>query len=125
MHLSKANVNVFYAVLEKRFNMSRKEAVSIKTWMMRKLAERQMSTNKFVLLTGNRITNATLFRWYNGTFYPSEKKMRIICQTLSALPIKEGGKPDRYEQVSLLDAMGEIVGKFKEEGPTPEYPRRK
>jgi hypothetical protein len=88
----------------------------IKTWLLHKLAERQMSTNRFVQQTGNRITNASVFRWYNGTFRPTEEKLKIICETLTSLPISEKGKPLRYEEVRLEEALKQL-GTKKEERP--------
>lgn len=86
----------------------RKEFNHIKQWMHKKLAERAMSTNKFALKTGNRITNASLFRWYNGTFRPTPEKLSIVCETLSRLPIMEEGKPPRFEEVPLWEALAQF-----------------
>jgi hypothetical protein len=83
----------------------------VKEWMEKKLAERQMSTNRLVLLTGNRINNASIFRWYNDTFRPTAEKMQIICETLSKLPILEEGRPPRYEDVPLREAMAQFSEK--------------
>lgn len=88
--------------------MSKKEFNHIKQWMHKKLTERKMSTNRLVLLTGNRVTNATLFRWYNDTFRPTPEKLQIVCETLSKLPIIEKGKPPRYEEVPLWEAMAQF-----------------
>jgi hypothetical protein len=89
---------------EKDFN-------NVKVWMEKKLAERKMSTNRLVLLTGNRINNASIFRWYNDTYRPTAEKMQIICETLSKLPILEEGKPPRFEHVPLHEAMAQFSEK--------------
>lgn len=92
----------------------------VKQWMEKKLAERKMSTNKLVLLTGNRINNASIFRWYNDTFRPTAEKMQIICETLSKLPILEEGKPPRFEEVPLHEAMAQFTEK-----PRSDYTKRR
>ena len=87
---------------------------NIKDWLKEKLAERQMSTNMFVLKTGNRVTNATLFRWYNDTFRPNKNnpdKLQIVCETLSQLPILEEGRPPRFEEVPLKEALAQYTEK--------------
>jgi hypothetical protein len=96
----------FYLMKEQDFNY-------VKEWMHEKLAERKMSTNMFVIKTGYLLTNATVFRWYNDTFRPSEKSMQIVCDTLSLLPILEEGKPPRYEEVPLGEGMAQFSARKK------------
>jgi hypothetical protein len=105
MHHFGSDVNVFYAVFEKGMIMGGKDFYNVKEWLQYKLAERKMSTNRFVLLTGNKVTNATIFRWYNGTFSPKEETMEIVCETLSRLPILKEGEPPRFEEVPLWEGM--------------------
>lgn len=81
---------------------------NIRSWLLAKLAERRMSTSRLTLMTGNRITNATLFRWYNGTFIPTPEKLSLVCETLSGLPILEEGKPPRFEEVLLREGLAQL-----------------
>ena len=81
---------------------------NVKAWMEQKLAERKMSTNKLVLLGGNKINTASIFRWYNDTFRPTPEKMQIVCETLSKLPILKDGEQPRYEDVPLSEALAQF-----------------
>jgi hypothetical protein len=71
--------------------------------MYKKLKERKMSVGKLVVATGNLITNASIFRWMNGTSIATDDKLHLVCKALSNLPIIEEGKPPRYERVSLQE----------------------
>lgn len=84
--------------MEKDFN-------NIKVWLENKLYERGLSTSKMTRLTGYKISNASVFRWYNDTFRPTAEKMDIVCRTLSALPLTHVGGPPVYEEVHLADAL--------------------
>lgn len=88
--------------------MSQKDFNHVKKWLTAKLAERGVSTNQFVVEMGEGITNASVFRWYNDTFRPSTEKMMLVCETLSRLPIKEEGRPPRYEKVPLEEGMAQF-----------------
>lgn len=81
---------------------------NIKTWMVDKLTARGMSTNHFVVETGYRITNASLFRWYSGRCLPSSEKMAIVCETLSGLPVLIDGVQPWFEEVHLSEGMSQF-----------------
>lgn len=81
---------------------------NIKEWLTGKLAERKLSTSRLTLRTGNRITSASVFRWYSDTFRPCVEKMDLVCKTLSRLPILKEGEPTRYEEVPLWEGMAQF-----------------
>lgn len=89
--------------------MAERDFNHVKEWLQNKLAERKLSVNGFALKTGNHITAATIFRWFNDTFRPTPEKMLIVCKTLSDLPILEDGEPPRYEEVPLREAMARFT----------------
>lgn len=81
----------------------------VKEWMQEKLAERRISMSNFVVETGHKVTNATIFRWYNDTFRPTPEKMDIVCKTLSSLPIIEEGEQPRFEHVPLREGLAQFT----------------
>jgi hypothetical protein len=92
--------------------MSERDFNNLKTWMETKLYERGLSTNRFTLLTGNRITNATLFRWYSDKFRPNRRnpdKLQLVCDTLSKLPIMIEGELPWFEDVPLREALAQFT----------------
>jgi hypothetical protein len=88
--------------------MREKEFNNVKSWLLKKLGDRQISTNMLATIIGLGITNATLFRWYNGTHRPNRKKMEIVCTALSSIPIRKEGEPIRYEEVLPEDGMAQF-----------------
>lgn len=89
--------------------MSARDYNNVKVWMNDKLAERNISLANFVVKTGHKITNASVFRWYADTFRPTPEKMDIVCKTLSNLPILEEGRPPRFEEVPLREGLAQFT----------------
>lgn len=88
-----------------------KEFNYIREWLERKLSERKLSVSNLTVETGHRITNATIFRWYNGTFRPTTDKLDIVCKALSKIPILEEGRQPRFEEVSPWEALSQFTPK--------------
>lgn len=85
----------------------------VKPWLQQKLKERRVSVNRFALITGFEISHASIFRWYNDTYRPSPETMKMVCETLSKLPIIEDDGTERFEDVPWSEGLRQYVPKMK------------
>jgi hypothetical protein len=98
--------------------MSKKN--NVRPWLLKRLKERGQSVSHFTLLTQNRITTATIFRWFNDTHRPTEKTMRLVCDTLSTTPLTDG----TFKKVPLAEGMAQFKSRIRRQGVRGKFGNR-
>lgn len=61
---------------------------NIRPWLSQKLKERGItSVDSFCIATASRINPTAVWRWYADDCRPYPATMKIVCETLSRLPV--------------------------------------
>lgn len=93
--------------------MQEKDYNYLGVWLRAKLAARQVSISKFVLLMKYAMTNATVFRWLNDTYRPEAEHMKLVCQTLSELPVRLPDGTEYFEDVPWSEGLAQYTPRPK------------
>jgi hypothetical protein len=76
----------------------------IKPWLDKKLKERRMSVDRFCVATKCVISPITVRRWYNDTCRPYPEHMKVVCETLSKVPVFKKGS-QYFEEVPWSEGL--------------------
>jgi histidinol phosphatase-like enzyme len=95
----------------KRNPLSEKDFNHVEQWLRKKLEERGVSIHRFTLLTGFKISNASIHRWFRDVYRPSPETMKMVCETLSKLPIIEKDGSERFEEVPWSEGLKQYTPK--------------
>jgi len=100
------HVKVFYTA--SRECQMAEDFNNVKVWMEGKLRDRGLSTSRLTHLTGYKISSASVFRWYNDTFRPTENNMQLICDTLNRVPLVTNSATPKFQEVPLAEGMAQF-----------------
>jgi hypothetical protein len=75
--------------------------------------DRKISVNRFALITGFKISHTSIFRWFNDTYRPSPETMKMVCETLTRLPVVDGDGNQKFEEVYWSEGLRQYVPKAK------------
>jgi hypothetical protein len=78
---------------------------NIKPWLTKKLKERKMSVDRFCVSTNFAINPTSVRRWYNDTCRPYPEHMKVVCETLSRLPVYRKDGSHHLERVPWTEGL--------------------
>lgn len=79
---------------------------NIKPWLSKKLEERGItSVESFCVHTGSVINPTAVWRWYSDAYRPYARTMKVVCETLSKLPIKLPNGDEYLEHVPWSEGL--------------------
>lgn len=84
---------------------------NIKPWLSKKLKARRLSVDKFSIATGSVINPTAVRRWYSDSCRPYARTMKLVCETLSWLPIIADDGTEWLEDVPWSEGMAQYSPK--------------
>jgi hypothetical protein len=84
---------------------------NIKPWLTKKLKERRMSVDRFCVATKFVVNPTSIRRWYNDTCRPYPEHMKIVCETLSRLPVFRKDGSQYFETVTWKEGLSKYKAK--------------
>lgn len=102
----------------------------IKPWLSRKLRERNLSVDRFSIATESVIEPTAIRRWYSDTCRPYARSMKIVCETLSRIPVIGKNGSVWLEYVPWSEGLAQYAPKPRAweahyiNSPTPQKTKR-
>lgn len=83
----------------------------IKPWLSQKLKERRISVDRFCVVTKFAINPVSIRRWYSDTCRPYPEHMKIVCETLSRLPVIRQDGSQYFEEIPWTEGLSKYKPK--------------
>lgn len=78
----------------------------IKPWLQKKLDERQLSVERFSMATDCVVDPTSVWRWYRDETRPRASTMKVVCETLSKVPVILQDGTKYREHVPWSEGLG-------------------